>query len=272
MIFDLHIHTNYSDGLLSPEEVIDLAIEKNLDGIAITDHDTVDGIETAIKYNSSLGKKLHIIPGIEFGSIENNGEVHILGYFIDYKSSEILDLSKELKKNRFRRSLKIVERLNHIGLDISMEDIDPLASEEIISRSHIAMALVQKNYVKDIDDAFNLYLNRGQIAYVEKLAPDIKTTINIIHRLGGIAVLAHPGLIKNKTIIKRCIDYNIDGIEAIHSKHSSNDVKYLLNIAKENNLIITGGSDCHGRIINGKYLMGKYYININHIPIMKERI
>ena len=272
MIFDLHIHTNYSDGLLSPKEVVDLAVKKNLDGIAITDHDTVDGIESTIKYNNNLNKNLYIIPGIEFGTVEDEEEVHILGYFIDYKSNEIIELSKILKKNRINRSSKIIDKLNRIGLNISMEEVKSLVSEEIISRSHIAMALVQKNYVKSIDEAFKLYLNRGQIAYVEKSSPNIENTIELIHRLGGIAVLAHPGLVKNKTLVKKCINNNIDGIEVIHSKHNSKDVKYFLNIARENNLIITGGSDCHGRIINGEYLMGKYYININHIPIMKERI
>lgn len=272
MIFDLHVHTNYSDGLFTPKEVIDLAIKKNLDGIAITDHDTVDGIETAIKYNNSLNKGLYIIPGIEFGCIHLNEEVHILGYFIDYKSRELANLSNKLKESRLNRSLKMINKLNHIGIKIKKEEVKSLANENLISRSHIARVLVEKGYVKSIEEAFNLYLNRGQPGYVEKVAPNVKMTINIIHNLGGIAVLAHPGLLKNKTIIKYCINNNIDGIEAIHWKHKPEDIRYLLNIAEKNNLIITGGSDCHGRLINGDYLLGKYYININNIPIMKGRI
>ena len=272
MIFDLHIHTNYSHGLFSPKEVVDLSIKKNLDGIAITDHDTTDGIEEAIEYNKSLNKSFHIIPGIEFSSIYEDEEVHVLGYFIDYKSKEIMDLSNKFKRNRLDRSLKIIDKLNNIGLNINMKEIRSLTNKEIISRSHIAMVLVQKGYVKSIDEAFNLYLHRGRVGYVEKASPCLEATINIIHDLGGIAVLAHPGLLKNKAIIKYCINCNIDGIEAIHSKHSSEDVKLLLRIAKENNLVITGGSDCHGRLIDGEYLLGKYYINLNHIPIMKGRI
>lgn len=272
MIFDLHVHTNYSDGLFTPEEVVDLAIEKGLDGIAITDHDTVNGIKPAIKYNNSLEKRIYIIPGIEFGCIYEDEEVHILGYFIDYKSSKIINLSNKLKKSRANRSLRMVDKINRIGLKLNIEEISTFTKKDYIGRPHIARALVKKGYVDSVEEAFKLYLNRGQPGYVEKESLSINETINIIHKLNGIAILAHPGLLKNRTIINYCINAKIDGLEAIHSKHSVDDVKHLLDIGKNNNLIITGGSDCHGQFINGEYLLGKYYINLNNIPIMKGRI
>ena len=272
MIFDLHIHTNYSDGLFTPEEIVDLAIKKKLNGIAITDHDTIDGIESAMAYNNNLIDSIYIIPGIEFGCIYKNEEVHILGYFIDYKSSKIINLSKELKRNRIDRSLKIIDKLNKIGFKIKMEEIEILTKGGYIGRPHIAKILVEKGYVNNIYNAFKLYLNRGRPGYVEKKSLNINETIDLIHELNGIAVLAHPGLLKDKTIINYCIEANIDGLEAIHSKHNMKDIEFLLNIGEKNSLIITAGSDCHGHIVNGEYLLGKYYINLNSIPLMKRRI
>lgn len=272
MYFDLHVHTNYSDGLLKPRQVVDLAVEKNLDGIAITDHDTVAGIEEAIEYNKQINNPISIIPGIEFGSIHQNEEVHILGYFIDYKSEKLRDISGKLKENRYNRSLKMVSKLNKVGLEISMEELEELAHSGLISRSHMASVLVAKGYAANSNEAFNKYLNRGQVGYVEKLAPSVKDTIDLIHSLGGLAILAHPGLLRDKSIIKYCIANDIDGLEIIHSKHSSADFKYLLELATKNNLIRTGGSDCHGKLKNGDYLLGKYYINIRNIAEMKGRI
>ena len=272
MIFDLHIHTNYSDGLFAPEEIVNLAIKKGLDGIAITDHDTIDGIEPAIDYNSSLIDNIHIIPGIEFSCIYNNEEVHILGYFINHKSPKMINLSKELKKNRINRSLKMIDKLNAIGFEIKIEEIQTLTKKDYIGRPHIAEILVRKGYVNNIHDAFKLYLNRGKPGYVEKKSLNINETIAFIHELNGIAILAHPGLLKDKTIINYCIQAKIDGIEAIHSKHNMKDIEFLLNIGEKSNLIITAGSDCHGYIVNGRYLLGEYYINLNAIPIMKRRI
>ena len=156
MIFDLHTHTNYSDGLFSPKEVVDLAIKKGLDGIAITDHDTIDGIEPAIEYNNNLVNKIKIIPGIEFGCVYQDEEVHILGYFIDYESSKIINLSKELKENRINRSLKMIDKLNSMGLKINMEEIKTLTQNDYIGRPHIARILIQKGYVDNMERAFKL--------------------------------------------------------------------------------------------------------------------
>jgi len=272
MIFDLHTHTNYSDGLFSPKEVVDLAIKKGLDGIAITDHDTIDGIEPAIEYNNNLVNKIKIIPGIEFGCVYQDEEVHILGYFIDYESSKIINLSKELKENRINRSLKMIDKLNSMGLKISMEEIKTLTQDDYIGRPHIARILIQKGYVDNMEKAFKLYLNRGQPGYVEKKSLSIDETIDFIHELNGLAILAHPGVLKNKDIIDYCIKMGIDGLEAIHSKHNKKDKDLLLEIGRKNNIIITAGSDCHGQIINGEYLLGKYYIDIDYIPLMKRRI
>lgn len=271
MIFDLHIHTTYSDGALSPEEIIDLATKKGMDGIAITDHDTVNGIESALNI-SKKHKKLYVIPGIEFGTIFENEEVHVLGYFIDYKSKILIDAIDMLRVNRIKRGIKIIENINSLGMQLLYDEVKEFTKEDYIGRPHIAKALVKKGYVESMDEAFKEFLNRGKPAYVQRETLTLEETISLIHKVGGIAILAHPGLLKNKDIIDKCIYFGIDGLEAIHSKHNERDVRMSIQIAKRNNLIITGGSDCHGRIINGDYLMGKYYINIDHIPQMKGRL
>ena len=271
MIFDLHIHTNYSDGLLTPQQVIHLAIAKKLDGIAITDHDNVDGIESAVQY-SKAKNKIHVIPGIEFGCIFKDEEVHILGYFIDYKSSKLKEITENLKINRVKRGIEMVSKINKLGMKIDIDEVQLMAKDNYIGRPHIARALVKHGYVSNIKEAFELYLNRGKDAYVERDTLKIDEAINLIHTLNGIAVLAHPGILKDRRIIEYCINIGIDGIEAIHSKHNSKDVKYLLNVAKLHKLIITGGSDCHGELINGEYLLGKYYVNIDYVPVMKGRL
>ncbi|QQY80674.1 hypothetical protein EDD65_105198 [Keratinibaculum paraultunense] len=272
MIFDLHVHTTCSDGLLTPHQVIDLAITKKLDGIAITDHDTVDAIESAIQY-SKTKIKLYIIPGIEFSCIFKDEEVHILGYFIDYKSLKLKKITDSLKNKRILRGIEMVKKINKLGMNISIEEVQIEAGRNnYIGRPHIARVLVKHGFVNNIDEAFELYLNRGKEAYVEKESLKLEETIDLIHELEGIAVLAHPGLLNNFNIITSCVNLGIDGIEAVHSRHKSEDVKKLIDIAKQHNLIVTGGSDCHGILINGEYLLGNYYVNIDYIPIMKGRI
>lgn len=271
MKFDLHLHTYFSDGKYSPEELVDLALERNLRGIAITDHDTVLAIERAIKYSEKF-TDFTVIPGIEFGCVHEDEEVHILGYFINYGDKEIIKATEFLKKSRDNRGLEMINKLKGLGLDIELEDVKKMSSKGFAGRVPIAKALIHKGYVSTIEEAFNLYLDRGQVAYVEKKSYDIIETINIIKKAGGISVLAHPGLLKDKSIIGYCIDQGIDGIECYHSKHTAEQMEKFKKIAIRENLIVTGGSDCHGQIIDGDLLLGKFYVNLESIPKFKERI
>ncbi|GFN36477.1 PHP domain-containing protein [Tepidimicrobium xylanilyticum] len=271
MIFDLHVHTNYSDGLFSPTEVVNLAIIKGIDGIAITDHDTVLGIEAAINYSKRINKII-VIPGIELGCIHNDEEVHLLGYFFDYKSKDIMDVTEQLRINRVIRGIKMVERINDLGMELTLEEVQKLTRKDYIGRPHIAQALVNRGYVNSIEEAFDRLLNRGMPAYIERETLSIVEAIDLIHDLDGIAILAHPGLLRSQETLFYCIEKGIDGLEVIHSKHTKNNIDFLLQICDNSDLIATGGSDCHGRIIDGDYLLGKYYVNINHIPMMRRRI
>lgn len=268
MIFDLHVHTNHSDGIFSPEQVIDLALSNNLHGIAITDHDTVSGINRAIEYSRKYNN-FTIIPGIEFSTMYNHEEVHILGYLINPLDSNILDITNKLKFSRFNRGMEMVNKLQNIGFNITIDEVMDISGGELIGRPHIARVLINKGYVNSLEEAFNKYLNRGRPAYVERYKLNIEEAIGIIKNSGGYAILAHPGILQDKSIIEYCIDKGIDGIECIHSKHSILDMEYLKIIAKTNNLIITGGSDFHGDNLD---ILGKFSVDLNTIPKFKERI
>ena len=269
--FDLHVHTNHSDGRLSPAKMVDLGVAKGLDGIAITDHDTTTGIKEAIEQSHKYNN-FKVIPGIEFSCIYQDEEVHILGYFIDYKSTSINEVTQNLKMNRVQRSKKIIDKLNSLELEISLEDVKLFVDEDFIGRPHIARALINKGYVYTIQEAFDRYLKRGKPAYVERQSLTIKDSIDLIKSNKGISILAHPGLLKNKEIISYCISLGIDGIECVHSKHNKEDIKLFFNIVKENDLIGTGGSDCHGDSTNKPLLIGEYFINIMDTPKLREMI
>lgn len=269
MKFDLHVHTNNSDGIYSYKEVIDLSIRRGLNGIAITDHDNIDGLDGAINYSQTF-KSFEIIPGIELSSVFQGKEVHILGYYINYKDKSIIDITKEIKDSRVLRGYKIIEKLNNLGLNITIEEVKLLAREGFIGRPHIARSLINKGYVNNITEAFDMYLKIGAPAYVSRYKISIHEIIQLINKIGGISVLAHPGLINNKDIVDYCISKGINGIECIYPMHDINQVNYFLNIAKNNKLIATGGSDFHGDR-SKEIILGKYYVGQKIINQMKER-
>lgn len=272
MKYDLHVHTNFSDGKFTPTQVVDLALSRGLDGIAITDHDTVLAIAEAIEY-SNKKEDFIIIPGIELGCVYKDEEVHILGYFIDYKSKLLLDTTNKLRKDRIIRGREIIEKLQILNIKITEDEVRLLCKDDFIGRVHIARVLVNKNYVKSISEAFDKYLNSDSPAYVSRKNLSIEDSIKLINDSGGIAVLAHPGIIKSKDeIIERCIEKGIQGIEYLHSKHSKQDTIYFKKVAKSNNLIITAGSDCHGELINNDLLLGNFCINENELLKIEELI
>ncbi len=268
MKFDLHTHTNYSDGTFTPDKLIQLAIEKELDGIAITDHDSVDALIYIEKNDINLGN-LKLIPGIEFSTIHQDEEVHILGYFIDIHNENLKNISKELISSRIKRGERMIDQLQKLGLKINIEEVRELSSDNYIGRPHIARVLVKKGYSTSVTDAFDKYLNRHCPGYVERFKLEIPSTINLIKNAGGIPVLAHPGVLKDMTIINYCIESGIEGIECYHPKHDKTMTRKLIAIANKSSLIITGGSDFHGDFPE---LLGKYTANIDNISVFKERL
>jgi len=245
MKVDLHIHTTFSDGKFTPEQVVKKANELKLYAIAITDHDTVDGILPAI-IESKKYKGLEIIPGIELSTYHGDQEVHILGYYIDYGDLNLKNQLLELQQHRKKRLEKILAKLNNIDVNISINDVNKYSDGTSVGRPHIAQALIEKGYVSSIKEAFDKYLGKGRPAYVprKKLTPF--EAIKLIQNSNGIPVLAHPGLLEDDSIIYELINNGILGIEVIHKDHTQDDTNRYIKIALEHNLLLTGGSDSHG--------------------------
>lgn len=260
MKLDLHVHSYYSDGIFAPEKIVDLALERNLDGIALTDHDSVSGIEKIIEYTKEKSN-FHFIPGIEFSCTYKGEEVHILGYYIDHKNKKLLELVSNIYDSRKKRGLKMIEKLKGASIDINLSDLNIIENIDFIGRVQVARALVKKYYAKDLQDAFNKFLIPGKIGYVDRFKLDIKDAIKIINEANGISVIAHPGIIRKyqEESLLYAIKAGVQGIECIHSKHDKSIRNHFIKIAKEKKLLITGGSDCHGELINGDLLLGKYY-------------
>lgn len=267
---DLHIHTTASDGLMSPDEVVRWSKVKRLAAIGITDHDTVKGINSAKDASSKYG--VEIVPGIELSTVLEDEEIHVLGYYIDYKAVWFLDILEKIQNSRFERAERIVRKLNGLGVDITLEQVKIIANDGAIGRPHIARAMISKGYISNIKEAFKEYIGKNCPAYVERYKLSSEEAIDIIKRAGGISVLAHPGLIRNKSNIEKIIDLGIEGIEVYHSKHDDDTVKNSLAIANSRKLLVTGGSDCHGMKLNNEPILGNCSIDYKYIQMLKEAI
>lgn len=244
MLVDLHVHSNASDGTLSPSEVVVHAKEKGLGAIALTDHDTVTGIDEAMQAGALY--QVEVIPGIELSADFPNDNLHILGYYIDYKDPGFIKELAPIQDGRTIRNDKMLANLHQLGFKITIdEDVD------IVTRAHFARALLDGGHVTSMDEAFKLYLSPGKPGYEKRVTPSPQECIDLIHRGGGLAFLAHPTLYGLKTgpltkLIKELTNYGLDGIEVMHSIHSKQDEVFLRDLATKNKLIISGGSDFHG--------------------------
>ncbi len=266
---DLHMHTSFSDGKLSPKELINLALKNGLSIISITDHDNINGITEAIEYGERVGVK--VIPGIELSSTLQDREVHILGYFIDHENKELLKFLTALRYTRINRLAKMIIKLNELGSRITMDDITEDLSEDIsIGRPHIAKALVLEKFVKTRAEAFMKYIGDGKPAFVQKPAPHAKEVIKLINKIGGLSFIAHPGRIVRGEMLDELLSYGLDGIEVIHPSHSRDDIEYFSNIASQNFLLVSGGSDFHG-IYDKEYGAMKNYIIPSHFILNMRR-
>ncbi|MDD5101996.1 MAG: PHP domain-containing protein [Endomicrobiaceae bacterium] len=271
---DLHIHTSYSDGVFSPFEAVAYASKVGLSAISITDHDTVDGIGEAIEAGKQYG--VEVIPGIELSAELDNitkTEMHILGYYINWKSQTFKDALSIFKKVRVQRAKEIFSKLESIGIKLKPDGLIACIGEKIVGRLHFAKALLEGKYVSSISDAFQKYLGIDKPAYVPKHYITPADAIGLIIRAGGIPVLAHPyyGHYSNKNIFKGLINDGLMGIEAWHNRHPQHIVKKFLSIADEMNLIATGGSDCHGAYGNETPLMGKIKVPYSVVELLEEK-
>lgn len=246
---DLHTHSIASDGSMSPAELVRHAKEKGMAAIALTDHDTVDGVAEALEEGAKAG--VEVIPGIEI-SVDYKPEMHILGYFTDVKSyTKIKQELEAIKNGREVRNRKIINRLNELGVDITLDEVKKAALGDITGRPHIARVLVTKGYVKTIDEAFDKYLSKEGLAYFKRFELKPIDGIRAIKNAGGLAVIAHPVFLRKSyqemdLLLKELKGYGLAGIEAYYSENSKEDTGNFLRLAIKHELLVTGGSDFHG--------------------------
>ncbi len=246
---DLHLHTIYSDGSLIPAEVVALAHQVGVTAMAITDHDIVDGIPHAMEAATRLG--IEVIPGVELSSRLNGQELHILGYFFDWQDPTFQDHLTQQRLSRHARNPQAIERLNKLGLELSEDEVKAKAGSDSIGRPHIAQVLVDKGYVRNIQEAFDRYLGEGAVAYVPRTLSDTREVISWIRNARGVPVLAHPTWTRctGEPLYRLCAhlkEAGLLGLEVFYSTHNRKQTSQYLELAKQLDLLVTGGSDFHG--------------------------
>lgn len=249
MCVDLHTHSVYSDGTETPATLVAMAKANNLSGFSLTDHDTTDGIQEAKQ--AGLQEGIHVISGLEISAIHRGTSLHILGYGIQPDNPELCSWLVTLQNGRIKRNRKILEKLASLGIDINRKELQELSSCGQTGRPHIARLLIQKGIVKTMNQAFSLYLGANKPAWQSRFAYTAAESIAIIHKAGGIAVLAHPGQLDRSMkiqpgLIRELADRKLDGLEIHYPSHSRKMQKRFFALARQHDLIATGGSDFHG--------------------------
>jgi len=243
---DLHLHTTASDGRLGPQEIVRRASKLGLDVIAITDHDTVEGIPPALEAAKSFPQLL-VIPGVEINTDMPQGEVHILGYFMDYHDPEFNRSLEELRNSRYERGRKMIARLADIGIDIDWERVLELATGGTIGRPHIAQAMLERGYTSSLHEAFTKYIGRNGPAYIERKKLTPLGAVELILNAGGLPFLAHPADIEYlESFVPQLKKAGMAGLEVYYANYSPGKIARLQALAKKYDLIASGGSDYHG--------------------------
>ena len=262
MKVDLHIHTSFSDGVFSPEKIVDTARDAELGAIAITDHDNVLSYKIAKEYAND--KSPEILPGVEINTIYKGYEVHILGYFMDLNNSDFQKLIKSQQQARIKQTKEIIALLNkRAGIKITFDSIiNQVAPGGSIGRPHIAKAITNVGGTSSVIEAYNKYINDDSNVYVQRKTVTPFEAVEIIYEAGGIPVFAHPYDVDiAEQLIKEMINFGLRGIEAYHRKHSPAIIEYFSTLAEKYGLIITGGSDFHAPNPNtGNIILGKNFI------------
>lgn len=249
MRFDLHTHTTASDGTLTPAELVRHAVESGVSVIAITDHDSVDGIEEALAEVSAVratGKSITLVPGVELSAVDEGRDVHMLGFFVDHTDPALLTALADLRSARVERARTIVSALRTAGFDIDHEEVLALSDGGSVGRSHVARALVSRGHAADVSDAFRRLLGRGRPFYVPKHVRTPAEVLSTILDAGGIPVIAHPGVTGVDDLIPELIGKGLGGIEAYHSEHDDTQQSLYAGLAAAYGLLVTGGTDFHG--------------------------
>lgn len=246
---DLHTHSTASDGTFSPSDVAELAKDAGLASVALTDHDTTDGLDEFMEAGRSLG--IETIPGIELAAGYKNTELHIVGLFVDYKSSALKESMKFIVNERNERNKKMIKALSRIGMEISLRELEENAGGNIITRAHYANVMVNRGYVKNKEEAFDRYISSGRPGYVKRETLTPKTCIEVIRKSGGIPVLAHAtlygyGYLEIHNLVGELKGYGLMAMETMYSTYTPRQSEELRKICEYYKLMKSGGSDFHG--------------------------
>jgi predicted metal-dependent phosphoesterase TrpH len=266
---DLHLHTRFSDGTYSPEELVLEAQRHGLAALAVTDHDSVEGCEpTALACRAVA---MEFIPGTELTAEHEDDEIHILGYGIDIHNPRLLAEIAGFQSVRQNRIREMVARLNRLKVPLAAEAVFALANCRAPGRPHVARALVSAGLCSNLDEAFERFLKKDRPAWVPKFKMSVAEALALIHEAGGVAVLAHPGLNRCDEVIPAIVAAGLDGIECFHTKHSAGMTERYLALATRHHLLVTGGSDCHGRT-KGKPVIGSVRLPYEYVEKLKEHL
>ena len=264
---DFHTHTTASDGIYSPQQLIDLAVKNGLVAMAITDHDTVAGLPEAVEYAARIGLRLYC--GVEFSIDYDAGSFHLIGLNIDYTHEGLRQEVRRLAEHRDARAYRIIEDLKKHDIDLSIDEVMAAAGGGVIGRPHIARVMVNHGYASTIKEIFQSYLVKGKPGYVKKVRIPLNTAISLIKVAGGIPIIAHPISLECKDydefeiLLKQCISDGVQGMEVYAAMHTVEQAEQYLDLSRKHNLLITGGSDFHG---DKNEIIGNYYKE-NTIPL-----
>jgi 3',5'-nucleoside bisphosphate phosphatase len=262
MFADLHLHSLFSDGTFTPEEVVAQGVRFGHKALALTDHDTVEGCECMAAACAAAG--IEFIVGTELTAEHAGNELHILAYFVEPSNPRLLTEIAKFQKVRQERIRDMVACINALGVPLKVDDVFALANCRSPGRPHVARALVRGGHCRTLDEAFERFLKKNRPAWVPKAKMSALEAIELIHQAGGLAVMAHPGLNRSDQTIPVIVDAGLDGIECFHTKHPPATVEHYLALARKHNLLVTGGSDCHG-LSKGKPLIGTVRLDYHYV-------
>jgi len=242
---DLHTHTTASDGTYTPRELVAEAASRGVRVLAVTDHDSTEGLAEAFE-EAERRRPLEIISGIEINCDVEGAEIHVLGYLMDWQAPWFQDFCREQRRERRARVHRIVERLAALGMPLEADEVFAIVKEGSAGRPHVAQAMVARGYVKTVREAFNKYLGAGKPGHVQRKKLTPEDAVRLIRKAGGVPVFAHPGLADRDAMIPGLIDAGMMGIECYYTEHSAGQRAAYLQICKDHDLVATGGSDFHG--------------------------
>ena len=265
-MIDLHCHSTFSDGELTPEELVEEACRLGLRALALTDHDTVAGLPRFLA--AGEGRDIRLVPGVELSVDCPHGVMHMLGYWMDTENVELVRQMEWIRDGRNLRNRGILEKLNGLGLELTWEEVTGFAGEDVVGRPHFAQALIARGYAKEKNEVFDRWLGTGKPAYVDRPRLTAESAVELIRAAGGVAVLAHPftlriGKEEMAALFQQLAGAGMAGVECYYSEHSADLTQLYLAMAREAGLVPTGGSDFHGAEVSPGIQLGSGFGGLN---------